>query len=162
MRFEVDTSGGDRIQKVLADLRESMNPDMRRQLLRKVGQIYLHYAEERFDKQNSPQRKRSNPLKESTIRIKKKKGSLRGPEFIGTWTGALGASLDFKVQGDSVFVGTDVEYARHFHFFVKKGTPEKGGPWGDIPARPFLGRNERADDRVLKMMNQFFSTDIFK
>jgi len=160
MRFEARVSG-DRVQDALRQLSETLGPQMKRQLLRKVGAIYLAYAEERFEKQNSPQRKRWEPLKESTIRIKEKKGSLRGAEHIGTWTGKLASSLSFRVQGDEVLVGSNVEYAPYFHFKVKKGTPTKGGPWGDIPARPFLGRNERADKRVLDMMNQFFSTKIF-
>jgi phage gpG-like protein len=43
---------------------------------------------------------------------------------------------------------------------VKRG--ESGHPWGDIPARPFLGVSERADKRILKVMNKFFRTDIIK
>ena len=167
MRLEANLSGGDRVQSALRQLNESINPSMKRKLLEKIGAIYLRYAEERFEKQSSPQRKKWKELKPGTIRKKKQRGSLLAPNHIGVWKGNLVSSLSFRVQGDSVFIGSDVVYAATFQFFVKKGAfgaDARGNPlpWGDIPARPFLGRNERADDRVMKMMNQFFSTDIFK
>jgi phage virion morphogenesis protein len=164
MRFDIRVDGGRRIEDALRQLSETMNPQMKQQLLRKVGAIYLAYAEERFEKQNSPQRKKWEELKPGTI--KKKKSALLGRSHIGVNTGKLASSLTFRVQGDEVFVGTDIIYGRTFHFLVKKGAfgiNARGQPipWGDIPARPFLGRNERADKKVLNMMNQFFSTKIF-
>jgi phage virion morphogenesis protein len=162
MRFEANVSGNERIQKALRELAESINPQMKRELMRKIGIEYVLFVEtEVFDKQRSHQRKKWKELSPVTIEAKKKKGSRRGPGFIGTWTGDLVDSQTFRVVGDSVFIGSDVPYAPFFHFFVKKGR-NKGGPWGDIPARPFLGVSERADKRILKVMNKFFSTDIIK
>lgn len=162
MRFEANVSGNERIQRELARLAANMNPERKNELMNKIGENYVDFVKtEVFDKQRSHQRKTWAELSPVTIRIKEKKGSRRGPGFIGTWTGDLVDSLTFRVVGDSVFIGSDVPYAPFFHFFVKKGR-NKGGPWGDIPPRPFLGVSERADKRILKVMNKFFSTDIIK
>lgn len=161
MRFEANVSGNERIQRVLRELAESINPQTRKELMNKIGNEYVNFVQtEVFAKQRSHQRKKWKELSPVTIREKKRKGSIKGPAFIGVWTGGLINSLTFRVSGDSVFVGSDVPYAPFFHFFVKKGS--KGGPWGDIHARPFLGVSERADQRILKVMNKFFSTDVIK
>jgi phage gpG-like protein len=160
MRFDIRVDGGRRIEDALRQLSETMGPQMKRQLLGRIGKVYLDYTVDNYEKNRSPQRKRWEENKESTLKKRRRIG-FYGDGDVGFMTGDLYFSLKSEVQGDSVFVGSDVEYAPFFHFKVKKGTPAKGGPWGDIPARPFLGRNERADKKVLNMMNQFFSTKIF-
>jgi len=162
MRIDSDVSGNERIQRALRELAETINPQMKERLMGEIGADYVDFVKtEVFDKQRSPQRKKWAKLKESTVKIKRWSGNTRGAEFVGTWTGDLVRSLKFRVVGDSVLIGSDLHYAPHFHFFVKKGSGG-GGPWGDIPARPFLGVSERADKRILKIMNRFFSTNIFK
>ena len=163
MRFEADVSGNERIQRALRELAETINPQMKERLMGEIGADYVDFVKtEVFDKQRSHQRKKWAKLKPSTIKLKKWSGNTRGAEFVGTWTGDLVESLKFRVVGDSVLIGSDLIYAATFHFFVKKDAFGNGSPWGDIPARPFLGVSERADKRILKVMNKFFSTDIIK
>ena len=161
MRIEADVSGNERIQRALRELAETINPQMKERLMGGIGADYVDFVKtEVFDKQRSPQRKKWAKLKPSTINLKRWSGNTRGAEFVGTWTGDLVESIKFRVVGDSVLIGSDLYYAPYFHFFVKRG--ESGHPWGDIPARPFLGVSERADKRILKVMNKFFRTDIIK
>ncbi len=163
MRLEADVSGNERIQRALRELAETINPQMKARLMSEIGADYVDFVKtEVFDKERSPQRKKWAKLKPSTIRLKNWSGNTRGAEFVGTWTGDLVASLKFRVVGDSVLIGSDLIYAGTFHFLVKKGAFGNGSPWGDIPARPFLGVSDRADKRILKVMNKFFSTNIFK
>ena len=163
MRIEADVSGNERIQRALRELAETINPQMKKQLMGLIGADYVDFVKtEVFDKQRSPQRKKWAKLKPSTINLKRWSGNTRGAEFVGTWTGDLVESIKFRVVGDSVLIGSDLIYPGTFHFFVKKGAFGNGSPWGDIPARPFLGVSERADKRILKVMNKFFRTDIIK
>lgn len=168
MRLEANVSGNERIQKVLRELAESINPQMKRELMSEIGKDYVDFVKtEVFDKQRSPQRKKWTKLRPVTIKAKKRTAAIKGPEFIGTWTGYLRDSINFRVSGDSVFIGSDSIVAGTFHFKVAKGAfgaDSRGNPipWGDIPARPFLGVSERADKRILKVMNKFFITDIIK
>jgi phage gpG-like protein len=166
MRFDIRVDGGRRIEDALRQLSETMNPQMKRQLLDRIGKIYLDYTVENYEKHRSPQRKRWTKNKDSTLKKRRSIGSY-GDGDVGFMTGDLYFSLKSEVRGDSVFVGTDIIYGRTFHFLIKKGafginSRGQSIPWGDIPARPFLGRNERADKKVLDMMNDFFSTRIFK
>lgn len=64
----------------------------------------------------------------------------------------MATSLKMRFDGNSVVIGTDVKYAKPFHYGVKKLTKLKGkakAPWGPIPARRFLGRNNRIDKKVI-------------
>lgn len=68
--------------------------------------------------------------------------------------GTLKASLDNDVRGNSVIVGTNLKKARTLQYGAARGKygRTKYGvpvPWGNIPARPFLGISN--DDRKLIM-----------
>jgi phage virion morphogenesis protein len=53
-------------------------------------------------------------------------------------TGRLKNSFTHNVSGNSVEIGTNVEYAITHQKGASKGQYAAGVPWGDIPARPFL------------------------
>lgn len=61
-----------------------------------------------------------------------------------------------QVTANTLIVGTSQKYATTQHFGAKKGefgTSKRGNPlpWGDIPARPFLGMSD-TDKRVVSDM----------
>lgn len=63
---------------------------------------------------------------------------------------ALSTQIHYRVADDAVYIGSPMVYAATQQFGARKGafgTSRRGGPlpWGDIPARPFLGLS--ADDR---------------
>lgn len=154
MNFEVNYTGADRVQDLLKNLHESFNATDQAEILSKVGQIYLDETRKRFISQYDVDRKKWTPLSKTTIRRK-------GHSTIGYQTGKLYDSIKMQVFHSSVFIGTDVPYAPTFHYKIKKGQYTKGNshfitPWGDIPARTFIGRNKRLDDSVIKMLKKHF------
>ncbi|MEW6416167.1 MAG: phage virion morphogenesis protein [Pseudomonadota bacterium] len=62
-------------------------------------------------------------------------------------SGNLASTINYQVVdgGRTLLVGSPQKYAAVQQFGAKKGSLGKRAPWGDIPARPFLGIS--ADDR---------------
>lgn len=161
--FEVNYTGNDKVRNVLNGLSEAFSGQQARSMLRKVGALYLAETENRFEKEYDPDRKKWAALKPSTVRLKGKGYKGRGPGIKGAthrgvWTGDLATSLKMRVEGDSVIIGSDVPYAKPFHYGAKKlkklssGINGATAPWGEIPSRRFLGRNNRIDDKVVKLI----------
>jgi phage gpG-like protein len=158
LNFEVNYTGAKKVEEALRGLNESLSSAQIRRLLNKLGNIYLADTLKRFENQHDPDRKPWKELRPVTIKLKTNGMSGRGPSIDaptrkGVWTGDLISSLTFRVEGNSVFVGSDVEHAPYFHYGVKKSKSLSGNrktPWGQVPARRFLGRNTRIDAKVLK------------
>lgn len=153
-----------RVQAVLKELNESMNATMRNQLLRKVAAIYLNSVEKRFVYQNEPTGARWTKSRASTVKRKLREGSAAGVLHIGVFKGKLATSFKYRIEGDTVIISTDKIYAKTFQFGARKGAFRSSPPvpWDNIPPRPFLGVNKKANSDVLEMMNKFFSTKILK
>ena len=96
MRFEVNITGAQKVDAMLRGLGEKLGPQTRNQILKKIAAEYLYETERRFDKQVDPDRKKWKPLRDSTIRLKTRKGSLMGPTHIGVWTGRLATSIQYR------------------------------------------------------------------
>lgn len=69
-------------------------------------------------------------------------------------TGVLRNSITFRVEGNSVLVGTNLKYAGTQQFGAAKGAfgrTRHGAPipWGNIPARAFLPMRNRASNITL-------------
>lgn len=113
-----------------------------------VSEYLKDVAIDSFDRQAAPDGTLWAPLKESTQRQRRRQGfGEAGP--ILQRRGDLIRSLVSDHGADFAQAGTNLVYATVQHFGAKKG--EFGGyrrvnrstfqpiPWGDIPARPFLG-----------------------
>ena len=85
------------------------------------------------------------PLSKTTVARRKKIG--KGPTPILVQTGFLRRSLHAEHGKDYAIAGTNVIYAATHQFGAKQGqfATKKGRPipWGDIPARPFLGLRDQ-------------------
>lgn len=151
--FEVNYTGGDRLRNVLNGLNEAFNKTDHRSILQQIGQLYLDETDHRFTKGYDVDRKKWKPLKPSTIRLK-------GHDTVGHKTTDLRRSVKMDFIGNSVFIGTDSPYAKTFHYFVKKGKFRRASPgvqaipWGDIPARSFIGRNNRIDGKAVTLLRK--------
>ena len=151
--FEVNYTGGDRLRNVLNGLNEAFSKTDHRSILQQIGQLYLDETDNRFTKGYDVDRKKWKPLKQSTIRLK-------GHDTVGHETTDLRRSIKMDFVGNSVFIGTNSVYAKNFHYFVKKGKYRKAAPgvqaipWGDIPARSFIGRNQRIDNKAITLLRK--------
>jgi phage gpG-like protein len=160
--FEVDYTGNEKVRNSLNGLFQIFSRDFQRGILARIGHEYIADTENRFNKEYDVDRKKWAELKPSTIRLKKYGDGRRGPGILGptyrgVWTGDLATSLKMRFDGNSVLIGSDIEYAPWFHYGVKNlkkiGTT-KTAPWGRIPPRRFLGRNNRIDSRVINIIQE--------
>ena len=108
-------------------------------LMREIGEHLLTTTREHFVTQTAPDGTPWTPLSETTKRRKR-----RNKDKVLTERGFLRGNLTFQAGSDEVLVGSPSIYAGTQQFGAKKGafgSTSKGAPipWGDIPARPFLG-----------------------
>jgi phage virion morphogenesis protein len=77
-------------------------------------------------------------------------------------TKSLSTTITRQVSGNEVAIGSPMEYASTHQFGARQGQigrNRRGGPipWGDIPARPFLGLSESDRTMVLDVINDYLS-----
>ena len=69
-------------------------------------------------------------------------------------TKQLQRQIFYNVRSGELEVGSPMIYAGTFHFGAKKHQYGKGAPWGDIPARPFLGISDEDERQVLAIIEE--------
>lgn len=115
---------------------------------------YLHQStDERFRKKVAPDGSPWAPLSPVTLAKKKGKGILRE-------SGALQDTFRHAVTGNELAFGTDRPYGAVHQFGQKKGasgTTSRGTPlpWGDIPARPYLGLSSDDEVEILAIIQDY-------
>ena len=81
-------------------------------------------------------------------------------------TCALGTTINYQMQGnDAVGIGSPMVYAGTFHYGAMSGEfgmaafKTRNGvfpiPWGDIPARPFLGASEDDKANIVRLVQSY-------
>ena len=81
-------------------------------------------------------------------------------------TRALGTTINYQLQGDdAVAIGSPMVYAGTFHYGAKSGEfgfgfykTREGSfplPWGDIPARPYLGASDEDKANIVDLVNSY-------
>ncbi|RKR66331.1 phage virion morphogenesis protein [Acidovorax sp. 94] len=81
-------------------------------------------------------------------------------------TRALGTTINYQIQGDdAVAIGSPLIYAGTFHYGAKSGefgfgfyATREGSfplPWGDVPARPFLGASDDDKANIVDLVNSY-------
>ncbi len=155
--------------------RLSKTADNMPSILDQIGEYLIDSTKQRFRTSTAPDGTRWAPNTQVTILeymgkfsgsyTKKGKLSKRGAErardkkplFGGT--GVLNLTIGKKIVGnDTLLIGSPMEYAAAQQFGMKKGyagTNRRGSPipWGDIPARPFLGISDQDKGVILDMIS---------
>lgn len=122
-------------------------------VFRDLGEALLNSTRDRFSTFKSPSGTRWAALSPAYQKRKK-----QNKHKILTLRGHLRGLLAYQVRPDALLVGTPLDYGATHQFGAKKGAfgrTRRGGPipWGDIPARPFLGLSDadRAEiDTILR------------
>jgi len=114
---------------------------------------YLHQStDERFRSKVAPDGSPWAPLSAVTLARKKGPGILREK-------GTLQDTLRKQVTSTELAFGTDRPYGAVHQFGQKKGASgsAKGRPipWGDIPARPYLGLSAEDGTEVLLIIHDY-------
>lgn len=166
------------ISKALGELKGKithLNP-----VLIKIGNAYWENTQQRFKFKQDPNGKQWKRSTETTRRIKKE-GSIKGrgvgiegPYSMGVWSGYLKGSIGFNVKGNNILIGVLTNSKASVYAGIFQGGAKKGSfggyrqgagkkfrptPWGDIPARPFLGFNKKTNDVVLKILHDYLAVN---
>jgi phage virion morphogenesis protein len=95
------------------------------------------------------------PLSDTTKTQRSKQGSWPGQVL--QVSGGLAASIESQSDSHSASIGTNKIYAPVHFFGASKGEFGNGAPWGDIPARPFLGLSADDESSILDILDQFLA-----
>lgn len=115
---------------------------------------YLHQSTDaRTRRQVAPDGTPWAPLSPVTLARKRSGGKILRE------TGALLDTLRHQVVGDELHFGTDRLYGAVQQLGQKKGASGAAGgrpiPWGDIPARPYLGLSTEDEAEVLAIIAEY-------
>src|SRR5690606_9029264 len=70
-------------------------------------------------------------------------------------TRQLQTQIFYNVSNGELQVGSPLIYAGASHSGAKKGQYGKGAPWGDVPAREFLGLSEADEREVMAIVQDY-------
>ncbi|MGJ8523021.1 hypothetical protein R84981_001714 [Carnimonas sp. R-84981] len=121
--------------------------------LRDIGEMLLLSTDDRFRSQVSPDGRPWAPLSPTTLARKKGGRILRERGF-------LQDTIRYQVNNNELAIGTDRVYGAVHQFGQKKGASgrnKRGSPipWGDIPARPFLGLSNDDRDEIVEIIRDY-------
>lgn len=71
--------------------------------------------------------------------------------------GYLRDTLEYQLDGDTLLIGSPQKYAAVQQFGAERGSLGKGAPWGDIPARPFLGVSDEDRATILQTLTDYLT-----
>lgn len=128
--------------------------DSPRPILQAIGESLVDSTKQRFARGVGPDGRKWEPNTPTTIgrylsrfssRARARRASSKRP-LIGESLN-LSRSINYRVDGETLLVGSPMEYAAVQQFGARKGEfgrTSRGSPipWGDIPARPFLGLSD--------------------
>ncbi len=127
--------------------------------MRDVAQALESAVEDSFESEQSPAGDPWADLSPHT-KIRRAKNK-RWPGQILQADGRLAGSITSRYDSSSAEAGTNLAYASTHQSGAKRGefgSTKRGHPvpFGDIPARPFLGRSEDLDEEILDALNRHF------
>ena len=76
-------------------------------------------------------------------------------------SGDLARQISKSVDGNTLYIGSTMIYAAAQQFGAKKHQFQGKAPWGDIPARPFLGLSDQDRSNILDTISDYL-TDSFR
>lgn len=148
--------------------------------LKVIGEQLMSSTKRRFSTSTAPDGSRWAPNARSTLEIfagsrksfttKSGRLSAQGIERVAgkkplVNSGQLGLNIKYQVTGNTLSVGTPEPYGAIQQFGGKQGQSGKtkrGGPipFGDIPARPFLGLSKADETFIEQTLEDFITGDL--
>ena len=124
-------------------------------LMRDIGEHLLNTTRQRFRDQEDPEGQDWKPLSAVTLARKTK-----NQNKILTQEGDLRGSINYRAARDHVKIGSSRIYANTHQFGAAKGVfgkTKRGAPipWGDIPARPYLGVSSEDRAAIGDIVNDY-------
>lgn len=147
-------------------------------VMAEIGDELLESTKQRFETSTGPDGEKWAPNQESTLtkmlsKTKgnyKKKGGLSakgarrvaGKKPLIGESKALSGTIRYRASSNQLELGSSLIYSRVQHYgagkgafgSTKRGTPI---PWGDIPARPYLGFSDEDKSTILEILESYLS-----
>lgn len=99
--------------------------------------------------------KSSNPYYRQDGRVNKRGANLiSGKKPLVGESKRLSGEISYRVSPAGVEIGSSLEYAATQQFGAKTGSFGRNVPWGDIPARPFLGLSDGDKKQVMAILQE--------
>lgn len=135
-----------RLERALGDLRSP---------LREIAGALESSVEDAFALERAPSGEAWAPLRPVTQRRRR-----AWPGMILQDSAHLAGSITSSSGADWAAAGTNLGYAPTHQFGARKGQfgrTRRGAPipWGDVPARPFLGRADELDGEILDVVERW-------
>lgn len=123
-----------------------------------IGEKLVESTKARFANKTAPDGSQWERNSDTTINLewKRRDGSIRPAKarddpLVGE--GTLGETINYKINGDELLIGSNMEYAAMMQFGGTKA--EFPHLLGDIPARPFLGISNDDRDEILVVLSDY-------
>ena len=125
--------------------------------LRSIAEGMLISTRDRFTAKQAPDGSKWAPLKPVTLKRKKRTG--RGAGDILIQDGNLLGNLNYTLGADYIELGSPMIYANVQQFGAQKGAFGQTAagapiPWGNIPARPFLGASTQDEAQARDILTR--------
>lgn len=120
-------------------------------VMQEIGEVLVESSKQRFAKSQAPDGSPWAPNRPVTLARKSGSRPLIGE------TKSLSEQIHARAGRDRVEIGSTMQYAATQQFGARRGQfgkTRRGAPipWGDIPARPFLGLSADDRDAVLEIV----------
>lgn len=125
-------------------------------VMKNIGEILLNSSRQRFQTGTAPDGEQWTVNSPSTLTYKKGDRPLIGE------TKSLSTQIHYEATQKHVIVGSLMEYAGTQQFGATKGQYGKTKygvsiPWGDIPARPFLGISTEDESDIIALLSDYLA-----
>ncbi len=168
IKIDITDNGVQEALNRLSSAGNSLHP-----ALRDIGEFLVDSTRQRFATSTAPDGTRWAPNTETTILMylgrykgsfSKKTGRLTkqgagrasGKRPLIGETGDLSRQIHYHLDGnDTLYIGSSMIYAATQQFGAKRRQFQGKAPWGDIPARPFLGLSDSDQSTILDIIGDF-------
>ncbi|AWI83059.1 phage virion morphogenesis protein [Alloyangia pacifica] len=160
IRVDLTTNEISAALKRVSDALSDLSP-----LMQDIGEYMVKSTKDNFADAESPDGKKWAPRKQSTMDAYARRKDTPGPTPLIGPTKSLSGTISYEASGDSVEWGSKMIYAavQQFgaeagEFGARMGVNKKGQrffmpiPWGNIPARPFLGIGREQELEVMELV----------
>jgi phage virion morphogenesis protein len=150
MRVEITedtiTTGLARLAAALADMSEPMD---------EIGQLMLTSTQDRISRGVDVDGKPFTPRSATTIARYGKLGLKYGAPL--NRSGRMRKGIAFNSGADWMELGSNAIQSAVMQFGAAKGSLGSGAPWGNIPARPYLGVSEDDRSRIHETIEEWLA-----
>lgn len=149
--IKVSLDNNQAVLKAISRMSSSLsNP---RPVFQDIGEYLVDSTKRRFADKIAPDGER---WADNSLMTRIRKG--RNDPLIGE-TKRLGREIHYRADSKQLLIGSALEYAAVQHFGARQGQFGKSSrntplPWGNIPARPFLGISEQDSVEILDIIKE--------